>query len=259
MVLGASALLTAVPARAVDHNNIDAHRPLRFDDAETIAFGELALETGLSLGWPRRRSLGLGLGAEAIYGIGMNTHVSLGFDPSIGGRAGSRDTGFDFGEVGLSMQHNFNREINNTPAFSLRSDVYFPTGRDSQGVAFRLRGIMSKTIQQYNRLHVNLDLDANPGAGPGERQFNPGVILGYSRPVGYPRKFSQTGLAQLGVQAGPESGTGPIVTAGLGFRKQITVRSVLDIGLESDIAGFNGAPRDRIRFIIGYSTGLPTR
>jgi hypothetical protein len=258
-MLGASTLLAAAPARAVDHNNIDANRPLRFDDAETLGFGELAFETGLSLGWPRRRPLGLGLAAEAIYGIGLNTHVSLGFDPSLGGRAGSRRTGFDFGEVGLSAQHNFNREYNNTPAFSLRSDMYFPTGRDSQGVAFRVRGIASKTVQQYNRLHLNVDLNANPGAGRGEREFNPGLILGYSRPLGYPTKFTRTGLAQLGIQAGPESGTGPVVTAGLGLRKQVTVRSVFDIGIESDIAGFNGAPRDRIRFIIGYSMGLPTR
>jgi len=259
VVLGTAALLVAAPAHAVDHNNIDSNRPLRFDDAETIAFRELALETGLGLGWPRRRPLGLALDAEAIYGFAMNSHLTFGFDPSIGGRAGSRGTGFDFGDVAVGVQHNFNREYNNTPAFSIRSDLYVPTGRDSQGVGFRVRGIMSKTVQQYNRLHLNLDLNANPGAGRGEREFNPGVILGYSRPIGYPRKFNQTGLAQLGIQAGPKSGAGPIVTVGIGFRKQVTVRSVFDIGIESDVAGFNGTPRDNIRFVIGYSVGLPTR
>ncbi len=260
LLLGA-AITTAVagPAHAVDHNNIDAHRPLRFDDAETIAFGELALESGFNFGWPRRRPLGLGLDAEAIYGFARNSHVSFGFDPSIGGRAGSSDTGFSFGDVSLGLQHNFNRELLKKPAFSLRTDAYFPTGRNSQGTAFRVRGIMSKTVHQYNRLNLNLDLNAHPGAPRGERPFNPGVILGYSGPIGYPRRFDTTGLAQLAVQAGPDRGSGPVVTLGVGLRKQITVRSVLDIGIEADVAGFRGAPRDNVRFIIGYSVGLPTR
>ena len=31
--MGALVLMTALPALAVDHNNVDAHRPLTFDDA----------------------------------------------------------------------------------------------------------------------------------------------------------------------------------------------------------------------------------
>ena len=42
----------AAPARAVDHNNLDAGRPLRFDDAEPLAFREQSLELGFSLGLP---------------------------------------------------------------------------------------------------------------------------------------------------------------------------------------------------------------
>jgi len=257
IVIGAAAL--AGPVYAVDHNNIDANRPLQFDDAETLAFGELALETGLSLGWPRGRPLGLGWDAEAIYGLRRNSHVSFGFDPSIGGRAGSDRTSFDIGDVELGFQHNFNRELQRRPAFALRGDAYFPTGRDSRGVGFRLRGIMSKTVQQYTRLHLNVDLNANPGAAPGEREFNPSVILGVSRPVGYPRRFDTTGVAQVAVHAGEERGTGPVVTVGLGLRRQVTVRSVFDLGIEADVSGSGGAPRDRLRFMVGYSWGYPTR
>ena len=249
-------LLLAAPASAVDHNNIDAGRPLSFDDAEAIAFREFAVETGLGLGWPRRRPLGLGAELEMLYGFALNSHVSLGFDPSIGGRSEGASTAFSFGDVRLGAQHNFNREYGNTPAFSLRGDVFFPTGRGSQGTAFRMRGIMSKQARQFDRFHLNLDLNGNPGAAPGEREFNPGVILGYTRPVGYPTHFSSTGLAEVGVQAGPDKGTGPLVTVGVGLRRQVGVRSVVDVGLQSDVVGANGAPRDRIRFILGYSAGF---
>jgi outer membrane putative beta-barrel porin/alpha-amylase len=248
--------LLAVPAYAVDHNNIDAGRPLSFDDADSIAFREQALESGFGLGWPRRRPLGLHLNAEYLYGFALNSHLGIGFEPAFGGRAGEEDTDPDFGDVSLGLFHNFNREHGNTPAFSLRGDVFFPTGRDSQGVALRLRGIVSKQADQYGRLHVNLDLNANPGAPRGEREFHPGVTFGYSRPIGYPTRFDTTGLAEFSVQAGEERGTGPVLTVGVGLRRQVTVRSVFDIGLQSDVAGFDGAPRDRIRFIAGYSVGF---
>ncbi|MFN3648574.1 MAG: transporter [Armatimonadota bacterium] len=246
-------LLLAGPAHAVDHNNIDAHRPLSFDDADALAFREQALEFGLGLGWPRRRPLGLGLEAEYLYGFRMNSHLSVGFEPSVGGRAGSESPAFDFGDVSLGLFHNFNREHGNTPAFSLRGDVFFPTGRDSRGVAGRLRGIMSKQAGQYGRLHVNVDLNAHPDAPRGERQFTPGLVLGYTRPLGYPTKFDTTGLAELSVRAGDERGSGALVGIGLGIRKQVGVRSVMDLGVQSDLTG---ASRDRFRVVAGYSYGF---
>ena len=249
-------LLAAAPARAVDHNNIDAHRPLSFDDADAIAYREQALEFGLNLGWPRRRPLGLGLDAEYLYGFALNSHLSLGFEPSVGGRAGDPSTSFDFGDVSLGLFHNFNRQHGNTPAFSLRGDVSFPTGRASRGVAGRLRGIMSKQAGQYGRLHVNVDLNANPGAARDEREFVPGMVLGYSRPIGYPTRFDTTGLAELSVRAGEERGSGAVLGIGLGVRKQVGVRSVLDLGIQADIAGWDGAARDRVRLIAGYSYGF---
>jgi hypothetical protein len=250
------AALLALPARAVDHNNIDAGRPLRFDDADAIAFREQALEFGLGLGLPRRSPLGLRLDAEYLYGFARNSHLSVGFEPSLGGRAGEESTAFDFGDVELGLFHNFNRQYGNTPAFSLRGDVFLPSGRDSRGVGFRLRGIASKQAGQYGTAHLNVDLNANPSAGRGEREFFPGVTLGYTRPLGYPTRFDTTGLAELSVQAGEKSGTGPVIGIGIGLRKQVTVRSVLDVGLQSDLIRVNGAPGDRMRFVVGYSTGF---
>ncbi len=251
-----TAFASATSAHAVDHNNIDAHRPLSFDDAEAIAFREQALEFGLNLGWPRNRPLGVGLDAEYLYGFAMNSHLHVGFEPSVGGRAGTDDTRFDPGDVSVGLFHNFNRQYGNTPALSLRADLFAPTGRDAKGVAFRLRGIASRQAGQYGRFHVNLDLAGIPGAARDERQFVPGVVLGYSRPVGYPTRFDSTALAELSVRAGEERGTGGVVGIGLGFRKQVGVRSVVDFGIQSDIAGWDGTPRDRLRVIAGYSYGF---
>ncbi len=253
---GALALLLAAPALATDHNNLDSGRPLRFDDADPIAFREQDLDLGLRLAVPRGRPLGFGGEAEYLYGFGLNSQLMVGLDPSLGGRAGSGRTGFDVGDLTLGALHQLHREHGGTPAFALRGDVALPTGRGSRGADLRLRGIWSKSVHQYDRLHLNVDLSAGTNPRRGDRPLNPGVILGYSHPLGYPRRFNRTAVAELGVQAGPRSGTGPILTVGIGLRQQVTVRSVFDLGIESDVGAFNGAPGDRLRLVAGYSTAF---
>jgi hypothetical protein len=256
-VLGATALvvLAAPSAHAVDHNNIDANRPLSFDDAESIGLGEQSLEVGAALILPRGRDVGGEFELEYLYGFAPNTHLNIGIDPSLGDRADTDDTRFDIGNVSVGVFHNFNREYGNTPAFSVRADTYFPTGRDSQGVDFRLRGIASKTVGQYDRLHLNLDFNVNTETHEGDRSIIPSLILGYSRPLGYPRRFDRTILAELGVRASEEEGEGAIVSTGIGLRQQVGYQSVLDIGLQSDIVG-SDAERNDLRFVAGYSVAF---
>jgi hypothetical protein len=241
---------------AVDHNNIDAGRPLGFDDADAIAYRERALETGLSGSFPSDSEAGLGLGLEFLYGFALNTHLSLDLDPSVGGRAGSDETRFDAGDLAIGLLHNFNREVGSLPAFALRSDVSFPTGRDSNGTDVRLRGIMSKYLRQYERLHLNIDGTYVSEPEGDEREFLSAVALGLSKPLGYPRKFNRTGLAEVSARQGETHGTGPIVRLGLGVRQQITVRSVIDIGVQSDVLASRNAPHDDFRIVAGYSVGF---
>ena len=138
--LGGVALLTgASGARAADHNNLDAGRPLRFDDADPVALREQNLELGTDLSVPVRRPLGFGIGADYLYGFAPDTQVSLGLRPSAGGRAGSRETGFDVGDLSLGVLHQFQREYGAAPAFAVRGDVALPTGRGSRGAEFRVR------------------------------------------------------------------------------------------------------------------------
>jgi hypothetical protein len=253
--MAASVVLAASSAGANDHNNIDANRPLSFDDAESIGLGEQSLEIGAAFVKPHGRSAGGEFEVEYLYGFAPNTHLSIGIDPRVGGRAGNDDTRFDPGNLSVGVFHNFNREYGNTPAFAVRADAEFPTGRDSQGVDFRLRGIASKTVGQYDRLHLNVDLNVKSQPEDDERRVAPGVILGYSRPLGYPRRFDRTGLAELGVRASEEEGGGAVVSAGIGLRQQVGYQSVLDIGLKSEFAGGNG-DRDELRLVVGYSTAF---
>ena len=115
-----------------------------------------------------------------------------------------------------------------------------------------MRAIASKQFRQYDRLHLNLDLNLNNGTGPGERKTQPGVILGYSHPLGYPTSFTRTLVAQIGYRSNPERGENGLVNLGIGLRQQVTVRSVFDIGLKSDISG--GRNRESLQLVAGYST-----
>lgn len=246
----ALALLWCAPAFAVDHNNIDAGRPLDFDDADAIALGEKTLEFGASLVKPKSGATGIEGAAEFLYGFAPNSHISLDFDPRFTENNGTRR--LDAGDIGIGVFHNFNREHGNTPALSLRADASLPTGRDSRGVDVRLRGIASRQFQQFGRLHLNLDMKFNNSAQAGERRIVPGAILGYSQPLGYPTKFDRTLVAQIGVSASAQRGERAATTIGIGLRQQVRVRSVFDIGLKSDITG--GRDRTSLALVAGYST-----
>lgn len=250
-VAAAFVLLAVAPptAWAIDHDNIDAGRPLRFEDADSIAFRERAFETGVALGVPRRGSSELGLTAEYLMGSALNTHFSLDFDPSVAQRR------FDAGNVGVGVFRSLNRETLGTPAFALRADAFLPTGRDARGgTDLRLRGILSKTVRQYGRLHANADAHLRSRPGSGERSVVPAVTLGYSRPLGFPTRFDRTGLLEAALRGGDRGGA--VATVGAGLRQQVTVRSVFDVGLEADVASWRGAPRESVRLVAGYSTAF---
>lgn len=241
-------LILAAPALAVDHDNVDAGRPLDFDDAETIAYRERAIEFGAALFQERGGAVAAGASAEFLTGFAHNWQLNAGIDPQLSRR-------FDAGNVEIGVQHNFNRETLTSPAFGLRADVALPTGRDARGLDGRLRAIASRKLGRYGRLHLNADLGFNDRARPDERQLLPGTILGYSVPLGFPTRFDRTFLAQIGYRTAPEKGDDGLLNLGIGLRQQVSVRSVFDIGLKADIAG-SGPDRENFRIVAGYSTAF---
>lgn len=251
----ASSVLAVNSAIAVDHNNLDAGRPLSFDDAESIAYREHSIEIGAGLNLPSDHNVGGSFDIEYLYGFALNSHLVIGLDPSVGGKADTDDTRFDAGNLSVGVFHNFNREYDSIPAFAVRGDVGLPTGRDARGVDVRLRGIASKTVGQYNRLHLNLDLNVKTDVDSEERSVIPGLILGYSRPIGYPKRFDQTFLAEMGVRASQDRAGEAILLTGVGLRQQVGLQSVFDVGLEGDIATGAGE-RSELRFKVGYFFGF---
>jgi hypothetical protein len=109
LTLGVFAQSSAI---AVDHNNVDANRPLSFDDAESIGLREQSLEVGVAVTKPSGSKVGGELELEYLYGFAPNTHLNIGIEPSVGGRAGTDDNRFDPGNVSVGVFHNFNSEYN---------------------------------------------------------------------------------------------------------------------------------------------------
>ncbi len=235
-----------------DHNNIDSGRPLRFDDASSIAFRERALEFGLSLDSFRRRAPSYGLKAEYKVGFAKNQDIGVTFDPTYD--AGDRQ--FDVGNVEIAYFNGFLREIGNAPALAYRVELGLPTGRGSRGVDAKFRAIATRALRQYDKLHLNLDADLASNPGDGERKVSFGAILGYTSPLGYPKRFDQTLVAEFAVLQSKTKGEGWTGSLGVGMRQQVTPQSVLDFGIASDIFATRNAPRSPLRLVVGYSIGF---
>lgn len=245
-------ILLASLAMANDHNNLDSGRPLRFDDAYSIAFRERALEFGMSLDTFRRNRPDYGIKAEYKVGFAKNQDIGIAFHPFYSGDEGAGK----WGEVELSYFHGLRREIDNTPALAYRLDLAMPTDRDKRGAEVRLRGIATKAFRQFDKMHLNVDAQWATSPDPDEREVTFGAILGYSMPLGYPRAFDQTLVAEFALQQGIMRGDGYTGTIGLGLRRQMSPRAVLDFGVESDVFAPASAKRAPFRMTIGYSTAF---
>ena len=248
--LGVCAFLGLIsPAVAVDHDNIDANRPLDFDDAQTIAFREKTLEGGAAAS--RKGVVGE---AAFLNGFARNWQLNVEIDPKFAARNGAKRR-LDAGDLSFGVMHNFNRETEGKPALGARFDATLPTGRNSKGLDLRWRAIASRHFGRYGRLHFNADLNFNNSAQIFERKTRLGALLGYSQPLGFPARFNRTVVAQLGIRAGDFRGDGALWNAGIGIRQQISPRAVFDIGLKSDFAGASRS-RENLRIVAGYSTAF---
>ncbi|MFY9233179.1 MAG: hypothetical protein WAO58_01840 [Fimbriimonadaceae bacterium] len=241
--------LIPLAAAQTDHDNIDAGRPLRFDDAEPIATGGLAFEFGLGASFMRRTTV-FDAPFELIWGGMPDTQFEIG----LATRFGSRSDRF-LQALDLAVLHSFRREVRNAPALAMKLEASLPPERGG-ATAYRIRGIASKAAKQYDRLHLNVDVDLVPGAPSGERRARLGAVLGYTKPIGYFTSFDTTMLAELAVYQGVRNGDGGLGSLGIGVRRQVSPRSVVDIGLQSDFSIGRGGTSVPIRLIGGYSTSF---
>jgi hypothetical protein len=248
VVFLAGVCCSAVTFGQSDHNNLDKERPLRFEDAYSIAFRSFEFQNGFRLDSFSSSRPVYNFRTEIQYGFAKNKDISIGFEPSY-----SADTRRTLGNIAeISYFEGVAREIGNAPAFGYRIDAGIPVS-GGDGVEFRLRGILTKTLGQYDKLHLNLDHIHSTKAAQGERTMTFGAILGYSHPIGYPKHFDQTFLAEIGFEQSRPSGSGNNGWIAVGIRRQLTTTGVLDLGLQSDLFVGAGVSRAPLRLTFGYS------
>lgn len=250
--LACMVLTISAGALAIDHNNIDSGRPLRFDDAYSIAFGERAMEYGFGASWFRGGTNVFDGKFEFKYGFAKNRDIGISFGPSYN----SGDKRFNAGEIELSYFQQIQREIDDSPALAFKLDVGLPANNESSGVDARLRGILTTSAGQYDKFHVNLDLMYASNPDVGERDARFGAILGYSNPLGAPTKFDKTLVAQFAIEQGRMKGEGFTGNFGIGMRQQVSEQGVFDFGIETDLFAPKSSPKSNFRFTLGYSVGF---
>lgn len=243
------ALMLSGAAFATDHNNIEKDRPLRFDDAYSIAYRSLEFQNGFRLDTFNRARPVYNFRSELQYGFAKNKDISLGFEPSYNAADGK--TRLNIAE--LSYFEGLRREIGNQPALGYRVDVGLPVDGTRRGVETRFRGVLTKSLHQYDKIHLNFDVNYSSAPNSGERSTTLGAILGYSSPVGYPRHFNTTMLAEFGVEQSKLDAGGVNSWVGIGMRKQVSTTAVIDFGLQSDVFSAKGNTRSPVRLTLGYS------
>jgi hypothetical protein len=243
--------LTASAVYAIDHDNLDEGRPLRLEDAYPIAEGEWALETGAGLSAQRKSRARGFFPLDVLYGLAPNLQVSVGTtlltDPKqIEGQTKS-------GDIQLSGLYNFNQETLSLPALGLRVTLNVPTGIESSGVDFRVKGLVTKSIGRLS-VHCNPAYEVFSGTKPFERDSRYDLALGASYPVGAPKHTLTTLLGDVFTEQAPRRGDPQIVGAEAGVRHQWTPWTVLDAGVGTEFAG--PANRASVFFTAGFSVGF---
>jgi hypothetical protein len=243
----ALALSVPVSAFAIDHGNLDEGRPLRLEDAYAISTGEIALETGAGFSLLRRGPDRGFFPIEVLWGALPNLQISLGTTLSTDPH--EIDEPVKSGDLRLSALYNLNQETLVVPAFGVKLEVNLPTGVDAHGVALKLKGIVTKSIERLS-LHFNAGYQVLTDARREERDGHYELVLGASYPLGAPRYTRATIIADIFTEQSARHGEDNTVGVEAGFRYQITRTIVWDAGVGTEFAG----PADRSTFFMG--TGL---
>jgi hypothetical protein len=244
-------MAVAPAASAIDHKNLDEGRPLRLDDAYSIATGELAVEAGAGFALERRGPARGVLPVEALYGALPNLQLGLGTTLLTDPHEVHEQT--KSGDLRVSGLYNFNQETLTLPAFGLKLELNLPTGVDSAGVDVEVKGIVTRSIQRLS-LHLNAGYTFLSGTTNDERDGRYEVTLGASYPVGAPQYTRTTLVGDLFTEQGDRRGGSNVFGAEVGFRHQLTQRLVVDAGIGSELAG----PADRSSLFVttGVSVGF---
>lgn len=248
---GAAWALGTAPVLALDHDNLEAGRPLRIDDAYPIPKGEIGVDVGATVHDRRGDGFGYGLGIGVLYGIGYNAQIEISGDAAFEGSsvaATDRETA-----AALGVLYNFNSESLQWPAFAVRAEAEATSGFRDTGVDASGGLIVTRTFGRM-RTHVNADYLVAASAAAGERRGRYNAAVGASYPLGYPMRFRETLIVDVFTQQSSDTSESNTTGIEMGIRHQISHRIVADAGLGSDVFG----PDDRVAWygMVGVSTGF---
>lgn len=241
----------ALPALALDHDNLDPNRPIGMEDAYAIPKGEIGLEGGVRFNDRRQGRTNVAFQPQIIYGAFANTQIEIQGDlftepHSLVGANKS-------GDFHLGVLYNFNTETLALPAMAVRVEVDLPTGVNSQGVDTQLTGILTRS---FGRLRVHLNAGYGLLGSP-QGQERPGTyraVAAVSYPLGYPNSFRDTLIVSVYTRQSDLRGQQNHTGVEVGIRHQLTSRVVLDGGLGTEFLG----PADRAALLgtAGVSVGF---
>jgi len=251
-LLAASALALLAPlAQAHDHSNLDSMRPARLEDAYAVAEGEIVLETGVDFVDERSGPDRFQAPLQIVWGALPNTQFEIGTRLSTHPHdVHEQDRP---GDLKLGVLCNLNEETTSTPALGVKVQANLPTGGDSSGADYEVKGLATKSIDRLS-LHLNASYRWLEGEDPGDQAHGWEALLGVSYPLGAPQETRTTILADVYVESGPKHGDENIVGIELGTRYQLTQRSVMDFGIGRQVDG----PQDRedFRVTVGWSVSM---
>ncbi|MDX2065490.1 MAG: hypothetical protein SFX74_07090 [Fimbriimonadaceae bacterium] len=234
LAIAASGLATALAAvtTASDHGNLDKARPLRVEDAYSIAFNSREFQSGLEFRGGRSARSTIAFRNELQFGYARNADVSIGWVSNLVDSRGRATAG----QLDLSGFWTFRQESVRGPALGLRVDLDVPltTAEGSSSLGGRVRAIASRHVGRYDQLHLNLDAIREAGtrrSGSGSNPDRWAATVGFSTPVGLPYRFETTAIAEVGIERAWRGGP-TLGLVGAGFRRQFAPRAVWDLGAQ---------------------------
>lgn len=154
LIMGTFFLLTSQAVYALDHKNLDEGRPVRLEDPYVIANGEIAIEAGTGADFRKGQATDrVVFPIQILYGAFANFHAGVGSTIFTSPREVQGQT--KSGDLEVIALYNFNQETLKLPSFGLELEANFPTGIESKGVDFEIKGLISKSVGHLG-LHLNV-------------------------------------------------------------------------------------------------------
>lgn len=235
---------------ALDHDNLDAGRPLQIEDAYPVAKGEIAIEAGLEAADRRGAGARVAVTPQVVFGAAYNTQVEL------GGLIASESTGVATDREGgarLGALYNFNTETLSVPAMAIKAELEVVGGAQPRGVDASAAAIVTRTFGRW-RTHLNAQYTLSGSSAAGERRGRYGGAVGANYPLGYPLRFRDTLIVDAFIRQAGAPDDPNTTGLELGIRHQLTPRVVVDAGIGAELTG----PDDRspVFVIVGVSAGF---